>query len=42
MKATKIGIYTIEPPELKKVYLQAADVAGVDKVFGSKPIEEIL
>jgi hypothetical protein len=39
---SKIGIYTIEPLELKKLCLQAAEVAGLNKAFGGKPLEEIL
>jgi len=38
----KIGIYTIDPIELKGLCLQAAEVAGLNKALGGKLLEEML
>lgn len=42
MTVGKIGIYTIDPAELKKLCLQAADAAGIGKALGGTPLEEML
>lgn len=42
MTVGKIGIYTIDPAELKKLCLQAAGAVGIDKALGSTPLEDIL
>jgi len=42
MTVGKIGIYTIDPTELKKLCLQAADATGIGKALGGTPLEEML